>query len=138
MPSLGGVPTHGPSGSRSGARPRHTSYQRPRCRGPPPFGLGDRPRGAILFLGYRTTINCWISISPRCDLRTRVTRMCASCHIPLTCKLLTWHITLALHMTWTITHDVSNYTILHVTCHITVHYTHVYIYSCQLALCWQR
>ncbi len=64
--------------------------------------------------------------------------MCASCHIPLTCKCVTWPITLALHMTWTITHDVSNFTTLHVTCHITVHYTHVYNYTCQLALCWQR
>ncbi len=46
----------------------------------------------------------WRSISPRCDLRTRVTRMYASCHIPLTCYLCN-----VAHYTC-ITHDVDNYT----------------------------
>ncbi len=76
--------------------------------------------------------DCWRSISLRCDLMSRVTRMCVSCHIPLTCNLCD-----VAHFTC-ITHDVSNYTTLHVTCHITLHYTHVYNYTCQLALCWQR
>ncbi len=59
----------------------------------------------------------------RYDLRTRVTvsMQLGSFHAHLFC--VTWHITLALQLTWQITHDVSNYTSLQLTCRITLHYS---------------
>ncbi len=65
--------------------------------------IDDRSRYLTVF-PIKSKSDCWRSISPRFDLRTRVTRMCASCHILLACKLCD-----VAHYTC-ITHDVANYT----------------------------
>ncbi len=77
-----------------------------------------------------------IGVSEMRSQGTRRTHMCKMSLLYSRAFQVTSHITLALHMTWKIARNVSNYTILHMTRNITVNYTDVSNYTSQLLPCW--